>query len=286
MAEYALIDAYLEVVARRLEHRKDAAELRDELADHLLESTHRARTSGLDPESAQRSTLDRFGDPHIVAAMLAAVPTKGIDMVQALSRAAGILAIIAAVMWVAVIFAGSFGLVSYLDRTWSPQEYLWQSIVQAVAVLITGIAVVAVNLRFTGRVDALTAVVIGAMFLAFFFSFGFAWAFLSWGVYFAAGLAITIARISREPAARGTVAALLIVIVPVLLVIGSFVGLQTIMDEASQPRSTFDEDRLDLALFIAQGVVCVLVAAGLAILGFRLRKVTAILADRGPAVFA
>ena len=136
VASYVLIDSYLDVVAQRLAYRKDAADLRDELADHLLESADKAERSGLDVESAQQSTLDRFGDPQLVAAMLAAVPTKGIDMVHVLSRSAGILAIIAAALWLTLIFFGPFGLVDYLDSTWSTDEYAVQSLVQTLTVVV------------------------------------------------------------------------------------------------------------------------------------------------------
>lgn len=285
MAEYALIDSYLDLVTRRLEHRTDAADLRDELADHLFESTDRARARGLDPDTAQRSTLDRFGDPTLVAAMLAAVPTKGIDMIHALGRATGILSLVASALWVAVIFGGSFGLVNYLDRTWSTDEYFLQSIVQGLAVLVTGGAMIGLNLRVANRVDALTGVVIAAAILAFFFSFVLAWAFLAWGVYFAAALAVTIARSTREPGVNGFVTALLLVIVPVLLLIGSFAGLQALVSEASQPLNSIVERQLELAMFSGSGAISVLLAAGFAALGLRLRGATAT-REREPAAFA
>ena len=286
MADYALIDTYLDVVSRGLEHRADALDLRDELADHLLESTDRARATGLDPESAQRSTMDRFSDPNIVAAMLAAVPAKGIDMVHALSRSAGILALISSILWVAVIFAGSFGLASYLDPTWSTGEYFWQSIVQGLTLLVAGVALVAINVRFAGRFDSLTGVVIAASILAFLASFGFAWAFLMWGLFFASALAITIARLSGESAARGIVSVLLLALAPVLMLIGSFAGTQQAMNEASQPVTSLIERQLDLAMFIGTIVISVLLATGFAVLGFRLRAATSVISSREPAAVA
>jgi hypothetical protein len=286
MAEYALIDSYLEVVSRRLEHRSDAVDLRDELADHLLESTDRARARGLDRESAQRSTLDRFGDPHIVAGMLAAVPTKGIDMVHTLGRSAGVLALISAALWIVVIFAGLYGLIDYLDRTWSTDEYMWQSIVQTLAILSTSVTLVAVNLRHSHRLDALTGVVLAAAVVATLVSFGFGWAFLSWGIYLAVALAVTVARLSGEPEVRGIVSAALLIVVPVLLVIGSFFGLQALVSEADAPLTSLVERQIDLGMFIGTAVIAVLLASGLAVMGLRLRAATALLSVKEPAAFA
>jgi hypothetical protein len=286
MAEYALIDSYLEVVSRRLEHRSDAVDLRDELADHLLESTDRARARGLDRESAQRSTLDRFGDPHIVAGMLAAVPTKGIDMVHTLGRSAGVLALISAALWIVVIFAGLYGLIDYLDRTWSTDEYMWQSIVQTLAILSTSVTLVAANLRHSHRLDALTGVVLAAAVVATLVSFGFGWAFLSWGIYLAVALAVTVARLSGEPEVRGIVSAALLIVVPVLLVIGSFFGLQALVSEADAPLTSLVERQIDLGMFIGTAVIAVLLASGLAVMGLRLRAATALLSVKEPAAFA
>ena len=285
VASYVLIDSYLDVVAQRLAYRKDAADLRDELADHLLESADKAERSGLDVESAQQSTLDRFGDPQLVAAMLAAVPTKGIDMVHVLSRSAGILAIIAAALWLTLIFFGPFGLVDYLDSTWSTDEYAVQSLVQTLTVVVAGVALIAQNLRVAGRVDALTGVVIGSMILAVFLAFAFAWFFLAWGVYFAAGLAVTVARIGREPASRGIVSVLLLLIAPILLVGGSLFGLQALAFTSQQPMTSLAVRQLDLGLLLASGLVCLVLAVGFAVLGLRLRGTQAVRADQ-PAALA
>ncbi len=287
MAEYALIDSYLDVVSRRLEYRPDAVDLRDELADHLLESATRAIAAGLDRESAQRSTLDRFGDPNIVAGMLAAVPTKGIDMVHTLGRSAGILALISAALWVIVIFAGPFGLVSYLDTSTSEGEVLWQGIVQAIAVLATGVALVALNLRSSNRMDALTGVVLVAAFMAVLSSFFVPWFFLAWGMYLAAALAISIARLSGDPAAKGIVSALLLVIAPLMLMVGSLVGLQALgLDAAAGDPTSRDIAQAGLVTLLGAGVIALVLAVGFAVMGLRLRGATSVMSVKEPAAFA
>jgi hypothetical protein len=287
MAEYALIDSYLDVVSRRLEYRPDAVDLRDELADHLLESATRAIAAGLDRESAQRSTLDRFGDPNIVAGMLAAVPTKGIDMVHTLGRSAGTLALISAALWIVVIFAGPFGLVSYLDKSTTEGEVPWQSLVQALAVLVTGVALIALNLRSSKRMDALTGVVLVAAFMAFLVSFGVPWLFLAWGLYLAAALAVTIARLSGDPAAKGIVSALLLVIAPLLAVAGSIVGLQALAwDAAAGNPTSLDIQQSGLVTLLGAGVIALVLAVGLAVLGLRMRGATAVMSVQEPTAFA
>ena len=278
MAEYALIDSYLDVVSRRLEYRPDAVDLRDELADHLLESATRAIAAGLDRESAQRSTLDRFGDPNIVAGMLAAVPTKGIDMVHTLGRSAGILALVSAALWVIVIFA---------DTSTSEGEVLWQGIVQAIAVLATGVALVALNLRSSNRMDALTGVVLVAAFMAFLASFFVPWFFLAWGMYLAAALAISIARLSGDPAAKGIVSALLLVIAPLMLMVGSLVGLQALgLDAAAGDPTSRDIAQAGLVTLLGAGVIALVLAVGFAVMGLRLRGATSVMSAKEPAAFA
>lgn len=274
MAEYALIESYLDTVSRRLEYRSDRDDLRDELADHLLEATDRAHLRGLDLDAAQQSTLHRFGDPTVVAALLAGVPTKGIDMIHTLNRSAGTVALLAAALWLAAIFAGSFGLIDYLDHTSGSDGYLWQSIVQSAAVLVTSAALIGLNLRSAGRVDALTGVVIAACTTALALSFVFAWAFLAFGTFLAAALAITIARMAT--AATRSVRALLLVIVPTVLVAASFVGLQL----AATPEHTFtsvEQSRLDFGMFASYSVIALLLAAGLVLLGLRTRQTTVFL---------
>ncbi len=275
MADYALIDNYLDVVTHHLSHRPDHDNLRDELADHLLESTDRAREQGMDGDSAQRQTLERFGDPSTVAALLAEVPTKGIDMIHTLGRAAGALALLAAVLWLVVILAGSFGLIHYLDNSWTQVEYLWQSIVQATAVAATSLALVGFTLRSVGRVDALAAIVIASCAFAFALSFAFAWAFLGWGTFLGVALAVTIARMSQT--ASRSVRALLLVLAPLVLVIGSFVRLQLAVRDGQF--TSLDQSRIDLALFIAYAAVALVLAAGFALLGVHMRRTSVALTE-------
>lgn len=287
MASYVLINNYLDIVGRHLEYRSDATDLHDELADHLIESTDRAIARGLDQDSAQRSTLDRFGDPHIVAATLAAVPTKGIDMVHAIGRSAGILSIISAVLWIAVVVGGPFGLIDYLDQSWSTGDYFITSLIQGLAVLVSGVALVGMNFRFSARADALTAVVAIIALLAWLTSFAVAWFFFGWGMLFGTALAVTIARLRGEAVVKGVVSALLLVIAPLYLLVGSIAGLLGLFGaEAPGNPTSAEVQQTDLALFLATLVLCLVLAAGYAVVGLRLRAAIPVQSMKDPAALA
>lgn len=270
MAEYALIDAYLESLGEQLTHRRDALDLRDEIADHLYLSVETSTARGVDVSQAERTTLDRFGEPHLVAALLAAVPQKGIDMISTLSRAAGPLTLIAALAWVAVIIAGPSGFVAYFDRTWSTDEYLFSALPMGLAVLATGIAVIALMVRATGRLDALVGIVIASMVVALALSVLFAWAYFAWAVYLAVGLAVGIARAERTAEARGIASALLVIVVPALLVVGSMLSILGLSPDATVGWTSLNVAQFELAMLAITSGVWALLAAGLAIVGVRL----------------
>ncbi len=270
MAQYALIDAYLDSLSDRLSHRRDALDLRDEVADHLYQSVEISTAEGIEEESAERMTLDRFGDPHLVAALLAAVPQKGIDMISTLSRAAGPLTLIAALGWVAVIIAGPSGVVAYFDRSWSTDEYLASTLPLGIAVLATGLALIALMVRATARIDAFGGIVIASMSIALVGSVLFAWAYFAWAIYLAVGLAVAIARTDRASETRGIASALLLVVVPTLLVAGSMLSIQGLSPDATVGWTSLNVAQFELALVGITSAVWALLAAGLAIVGVRL----------------
>ena len=63
MAEYALIDGYLDTMRTRVRWRRDVDDLVAEMEDHLYSTVERFEARGTDTQLAQRQTLDRFGDP-------------------------------------------------------------------------------------------------------------------------------------------------------------------------------------------------------------------------------
>lgn len=268
MADDSLIDAYLATMDRQLAHRRDAAELRDEIADHLHESVARFTTLGLDPHHAQRSTLDRFGEPHIVAALLSAVPTKGIDMINLLGRAIGVLSILTALSWVAAMIAYpvAFGEPLIPDST---DGNAFGSAVVTVAALLTGLTLVALNIRSAGRVDALTSIVIVTGLLASTIAGAMPWAVPIWLLVLAVGLAVTFARDTESPLGRGWVSIALLIVAPLGILLGSLAlvvynGSGMFITRTSQALA-----REATAQLITFEILAVLLASGFAVIAVR-----------------
>ena len=100
MAEPDLIEAYLIDLHRCLRFRHDADDVVAEAEDHVREAVERLCRSGADPIAAQRITLERFGDPVVVARALSVTAHGGIAMPTAFTRAAGTAALASALAWV------------------------------------------------------------------------------------------------------------------------------------------------------------------------------------------
>ena len=64
---------------------------------------------------------------------------------------------------------------------------------------------------------------------------------------------------------------LLLWVVPISLVVGSLLSVQFFAAQGSVPLSSADEKAAELVMFAVSGVISALLAAGLAVLGFRLR---------------
>jgi hypothetical protein len=268
MAEYPLIDAYLATMDRQLSHRRDALELREEIADHLLESVARFTSLGLDPHHAQRSTLDRFGEPHIVAALLSTVPTKGIDMINALGRAIGVLSILTALSWVAAMVTFPIGFSDALIPTTDSGAAI-ASATAAAAALLTSLTLVALNIRTAGRVDALTSIVIVTGVLASTVAGAMPWAVPIWLLVLAVGLAVTFARDTRSPLGRGWVSVALLIVAPLGILLG---GLALVVYNGSGmfiTRTSQALAREATAQLITFEVLAALLASGFAVIAVR-----------------
>ena len=100
MAEYALIDGYLDTMRTRVRWRRDVEDLVAEMEDHLYSTVERFEARGTDTQLAQRQTLDRFGDPDLMADAYASTPTGGIAVPTKFTKTAGLAALAAAALWV------------------------------------------------------------------------------------------------------------------------------------------------------------------------------------------
>ena len=115
MAEYDLIDRYLQQLRTKLRAHRDVDDLIDEVADHLHTSTEQYRDLGLGPERAQRRTLAAFGDHRLVARAYAEQREADLAVPSRSTRIAGTLLIVAGTGWLV-----AFGLLlaaAAADRT-------------------------------------------------------------------------------------------------------------------------------------------------------------------------
>ena len=121
MAEYVLIDGYVDTLRTRVRWRRDVDDLVAEVEDHLYSTVERFEATGTDSQLAQRKTLDRFGDPDLMADAFASTPRGGIAVPTKFTKTAGLAALVAAALWVAT--AVVYGLWSDLYFDWNSTEY-------------------------------------------------------------------------------------------------------------------------------------------------------------------
>jgi hypothetical protein len=101
VAQYALIDGYLDVMRSEIHWRRDLDDVVSEMEDHLYTSVECLVARGHEPDSAQRTTLDRFGEPTVLAAVYASTPTGGLAVPTQGTQRAGIISIVAGGFWLA-----------------------------------------------------------------------------------------------------------------------------------------------------------------------------------------
>jgi hypothetical protein len=100
VADYALIDGYLESMRSSIRWRRDLDDVIAEIEDHLISATERFEARGSDRVNAQQRTLDEFGDPKVLAVAFASTPTGGIAVPTTFTKSAGGFAIVSAVAWI------------------------------------------------------------------------------------------------------------------------------------------------------------------------------------------
>jgi hypothetical protein len=103
VAEYVLIDGYLDTMCTRVRWRRDVEDLVAEMEDHLYSTVERFEATGTDSQLAQRKTLDRFGDPDLMADAFASTPRGGIAVPTKFTNTAGLAAFVASALWVAAV---------------------------------------------------------------------------------------------------------------------------------------------------------------------------------------
>ena len=109
MARYGLIDGYLDTMRTEIRWRRDLDDVVSEMEDHLYSTVEVLLASGVESQSAQRATLDRFGEPDVLEAVYASAPTGGIAVPTTFTRRAGLFALISAGFWLATAGLFVFG---------------------------------------------------------------------------------------------------------------------------------------------------------------------------------
>jgi hypothetical protein len=268
MAESGLIADYLGIVEARLAHRRDLRELLDEMADHLHESVERAEAAGMARLAAERSALDRFGDPRLTASLLASVPTKGFDMNAVLDRATSVFAVVAILSWIAAMVVYPYGfsetIVTVTDAAGITGGFL---LALAVGLTCTTMILLAIGLGDGfGRLGAISAVagVVATVFALL------PWMVVVWAPALAICLAVTLARSAHVPLTRGIVSVLLFGVAPVLLLASGFAVLFYEGSGLFQTAGEAARERADLIELVAFQVVAAVIVVGLAVLARRL----------------
>ena len=178
MARYALIDGYLDTMRSEMRWRRDLDDVVYEMEDHLYSAVEHLVTRGTKPTDAQRTTLDRFGEPKVLAAVYASTNNGGLAVPTRTTRRAGTFAFIAAGAWLAA--AAAF----VLETTFADQ---WQAYYGAFSalILVGGVFTLLAMVGVGKRLGGLGAVGIIALAIA---GLGVAASLIAWAVPFWMGL--------------------------------------------------------------------------------------------------
>lgn len=99
MAHYALIDGYLDTMRSEIRWRDDLDDVVSEMEDHLYSTVEHLVRRGFESDAAQRTTLDRFGEPTVLAVVYASTPTGGLAVPTQFTKRAGLFALTAGGLW-------------------------------------------------------------------------------------------------------------------------------------------------------------------------------------------
>jgi hypothetical protein len=146
VAQYTLIDGYLETMRTNIRWRRDLDDLVSEMEDHLYTTVEFMVSKGIETDAAQRTTLTRFGEPDVLAAVYASNDTGGLAVPTTFTKRAGTFALVSAGFWLA-------GALAHLFMTFSDE---WQPAYMAFSafILVGGVlgllAMVGVSKRLGG----------------------------------------------------------------------------------------------------------------------------------------
>lgn len=133
MARYALIDGYLESMRNEIRRQRDLDDVVAEMKDHLYSTVEHLLVRGVEPEVAQRTTLNRFGDPSTLAAVYASSNNGGISVPTQSTHRAGMYALASAGLWVGA--AATYTLLIIFNDQWQIFYLLFSAMVLVAGVL-------------------------------------------------------------------------------------------------------------------------------------------------------
>jgi hypothetical protein len=263
MARYALIDGYLDAMRDGLRWRRDLDDLVSEMEDHLYSTVEHMCSRGQEPTAAERSALDRFGDPKTLASVYASTNNGGLAVPTNFTRTAGLMAMAAAVLLIPVAVASSSEL--WTDSWEVPYTVSMISLVAASALML----VFAIGLKQrTGARGFLpiVAIVFGAIGTVMSLMF---WFIPGWGA--AIGVSTLVMAWIALRAGAGPA------IPTVLYGIGFPAGAVAFIVAHSLKVGVANADNEYPAAFaIGIGLACVLTAIGLLGMGLWLRSEEAV----------
>lgn len=153
MADYTLIDDYIGALRRETRWLRDAEDIAEEVADHLLEAVERRIERGADLLTAQKRVLTEFGDPKLVGHAFASSRTGGAAMPTNFTRRAGYALIASAFLWMAGMGLGYASDVADRTRPWEglPRSlYMIGALVLVLAGLLGAAGILGVTRRHGG----------------------------------------------------------------------------------------------------------------------------------------
>jgi len=264
MADSDLISEYVTALRTSLRSRPDVDDLASEVDDHLRCAAVRLQARGLDPATAQREVLARFGDATLVSHAFATTASGGTVMPTRLTRTAGTFAIAAAVAWVAVAPAA---LICAGSADWQA-HYFILALTALVASVCTTVALFGL-LRRAGSAGVLAAVALTLAILGTVVLGVVTWAWLV-GVAFLTIASIIIVR-EMHRARIGTLPGRVLLIAAWPIGVAVAVALEALR---VGPIDSYGDAYLGQLIGLATGAL--LYAAGVFVSGRWLRSETAI----------
>jgi len=155
MADHALINSYLDELRHMLRRSSEADDIVAEVADHLLEGVFRRREQGLALLVAERSVLTEFGDPMLVGRAFVSSKHGGIAVPTTFTKKAGLLGILAAVLFVGAALAKVVDNATNKTQDWDAPWFNVSFFFFPAAGLLLVALVVGLNRRHGGALSGL-----------------------------------------------------------------------------------------------------------------------------------